>query len=108
MTDINSSHNSDCTSSAKHSNAGEASDLAAEFALVQQGLDLANLLQSRSEPMPYIPRTGRWWIAHWASFWGETEENMKKKIRKMDYEPIKFGDTLMIDAGAFWQCLERS
>ena len=78
-----------------------------EFNLVTQGLQLLKLLPSRSGPIPYVPRTGEWLIADWASFLDETEEALKRKFKEYNYQPIRFGNTIWVDAVEFWRCLKQ-
>lgn len=107
MCDQDNSYFTDKPSSVKPQNNQEFINPINELSLINQGLELSNLLMERKEPMPYIPRSGQWWLNHWASFWGETPEAIKRKFKKINYVPLKFGDTLMIDAAEFWVCLNN-
>lgn len=101
MTNNNDSHSSDCTSSANPS----YNEFLNEMSLIMQGTQIEKFLFERDTPMTYIPKTGEWWIDHWAGFWGETVANMNKKLKRIHYEPIKWGNTILVDAAMFWQCL---
>ncbi|WP_417392052.1 hypothetical protein [Gimesia sp.] len=108
MTDHHDSHNRVGTSRVKDQNHDEQEIIKEEFALIQQGLKFEALLKDRKEPMPYIPRSGRWAIDHWAIFWGVNADTINRNNEKVKYEPMKYGGTKVIDAAKFWECLERS
>lgn len=79
-----------------------------EMALVQQGLQFETVLKERKEPMPYIPRSGRWSIDHWAVFWGVNAATVNRNNEIIGYEPMKYGGTKVVDAAKFWKRLEDS
>lgn len=106
MTDPHNSHSSDNASSSNPRNSKEFINLEEEFALIELGLKLEKLLENREEPIPYIPKTGRWWIGHFAKFFGTDERNIKDRLKATDYEPAKFGNDLFIDAAKFWDRLD--
>lgn len=106
MCDQDNSHFTDISSSTKPQNSQEFKNLNEEFALVEQGLKFEQLLKEREEPIPYIPRTGRWWIGHWAKFFAVSPNTIKRRLDKINYSPMKFGDDLFIDAAELWKCLE--
>ena len=108
MTNGKGSQNGSGTSSEKSEFTNDLDIIKEEMALVQQGLQFETVLKERKDPMPYIPRSGRWAIDHWAIFWGVNTDTVNRNNEKIGYEPMKFGNTKVIDAAKFWKRLEDS
>ncbi|WP_417396882.1 hypothetical protein [Gimesia chilikensis] len=104
MTDNHDSHYRENTSSAN----SRFEVFLNEMSLVMRGAEIENLLKERNKPMTYIPKTNEWHFHDWCRFWGETPENMDKKLKAIKYEPLKFGHLKMVDAEKFWECFYAS
>ena len=104
MTNQDDSHYRDNTSSAN----SRFEVFLNEMSLVMRGSEIENLLKERDKPMTYIPKTGEWHLTDWCRFWGESLENMKKKLKSIEYEPLEFGQLKIIVAEKFWDRIYAS
>lgn len=104
MTDNHDSHYRENTSSAN----SRFEVFLNEMSLVMRGAEIENLLKERDKPMTYIPKTGEWQYHDWCRFWAETPDNMDKKLKEIQYEPVKWGYVKMVIAEEFWERFHAS
>lgn len=104
MTNSNDSHSSESTSSAKPIH----KDILNEISMMIESQHLDGILTGRTKPMAYIAHSGDWPLEFWSGMWGENIKNMRRKMKEIGYEPIKFGNTLVVNAEQFWSCLRNN